>query len=164
MQTCRTPSDCPSYKKPTRKSGACQACIDWGNALESECYPPEKDIQWKNVNATLLHKDPVEAAKGFVFIIPDKHNCKEFDDLDVGGTLKLMMGFADYHGGDKICYEKMQKVKSVFKFFLDVQNVRQLKQVIYILDPCIHILHVGLSTGKKLKVYFLETNPDSITW
>ena len=113
MKTCQTPSDCPSYKKPTTKSGACQACIDWGRALESECYPPGKDIQWKNVNTTLLHKDPMEAAKGFVFIIPDKQSCKEFDDFDVGGTLKLMMGFADYHGGDQICHDKMQKVQAI---------------------------------------------------
>ena len=110
MHACQTPSNCPSYKKPTTKSGACQACIDWGNALESEYYPPGKDIQWRNVDATLLHKDPVEAAKGFVFIIPDKQNCTEFDDLDIGGVLKLMMGFANYHGGDRTCYDKMQKV------------------------------------------------------
>ena len=110
MHACQTPSNCPSYKKPTKKSGACLACIDWGNALESEYYPPGKDIQWRNVDATLLHKDPVEAAKGFVFIIPDKQSCTKFDDLDIGGVLKLMMGFAKYHGGDQTCYDKIQKV------------------------------------------------------
>ena len=113
MQTCRTPSKCPSYKKPIKKSGACQACIDWGKALELECYPPGKDIQWRNVNATLLHKDPVEAAKGFAFIIPDKQSCTEFGDLDIGGILKLMMGFADYHEGDQICHDKIQRVQAI---------------------------------------------------
>ena len=113
MQTCQMPSKCPSYKKPIKKSGACQSCIDWGKALELECYPPGKDIQWRNVNTTLLHKDPVEAAKGFAFIIPDKQSCTEFGDLDIGGILKLMLGFADYHGGDQICHDKMQRVQAI---------------------------------------------------
>ena len=111
MQACQTPGNCPSYKKPTVKSGACQPCVDWGMAVESECYPPAgKGIQWKNVNATILHKDPVEVAKGFVFIIPPGQGCTQFGDFDIGGILKLMMGFVEYHHGDQVCYDKMQKV------------------------------------------------------
>ena len=110
MQGCQTPNKCPAFKPPSPKSGSCQACISWGKAVESKCFPLGKPIQWKNVNATLLHKDPVEVAKGFVFIIPDGQNCTDFGDFDIGGILKLMMGFVDYHGGDQVCYDKMKKV------------------------------------------------------
>ena len=115
LQGCTTPSKCPACKKPT-KSVSCQGCVDWGKAIEAEFYPPcppgvpGKGIQWKNVNTTLLHKDPVEVAKGFVFIIPRGQRCTDFGDFDIGGILKLMMGFVDYHGGDQVCYDKMQKV------------------------------------------------------
>ena len=110
LQACTSPNKCPAYKPPSAKSRSCQACIGWGKAVESEFYPHGKPIQWKNVNATLLHKDPVEVAKGFVFIIPDGQSCTDFSDFDIGGILKLMIGFADYHGGDQVCYEKMKKV------------------------------------------------------
>ena len=110
MQACKTPSKCPAYRPPSTKSGSCTACIGWRNVLESECYPLGKPIQWRNVNPTLLHKDPVEVAKGFVFISPDAQNCRDFSDFDIGGILKLKMGFADYHGGDQICHDKIKKV------------------------------------------------------
>ena len=78
--------------------------------MESECYPPGKQVEWRNVHSTVLHKDPVEVAKGFLFRIPSGQNFTDFSDFDIGGILKLMMGFVDYHGGDQVCYDKMQKV------------------------------------------------------
>ncbi|XP_072048644.1 uncharacterized protein [Amphiura filiformis] len=68
MQPCLATAKCLPNKKPTKKSGACQPCIDWTNAVEAVCYPPcppGKGVDWRNINATLFHKDPVEVAKGF---------------------------------------------------------------------------------------------------
>ena len=94
LQPCTKLSRCHAYKPLSAKSRSCQSCIQFGRgkAVESELYPREKPIQWKNVNAKLLHKDPVEVAKGFVFIIPDGQDCYDFSDFDIGGILKLMMG------------------------------------------------------------------------
>ena len=111
---CQQPSTCPSYKKPTTKSGACQSCIDWGSAVEGECYPPGRDVQWRNVNGTFLYKDPVEVAKGFVFILPHAQSCASFHDFDIGGILKMMIGFKGYHQGDQACVDKIQKVRFFF--------------------------------------------------
>ncbi|XP_072044865.1 uncharacterized protein [Amphiura filiformis] len=115
MQPCLGTAQCLPNKKPTPKSGACKPCIDWANAVQSTFYPHGKGVQWRNVNAALFHKDPVEVAKGFVFIIPPGQNCTTFGDFDIGGILKLMMGFADYHNGDPACYANMQQV-------LDIRN------------------------------------------
>ncbi|XP_072041513.1 uncharacterized protein [Amphiura filiformis] len=122
MQPCRALAQCLPHRKPTTKSGACQPCIGWGNAVESTCYPHGKGIQWRNVNASLFHKDPVEVSKGFVFIIPHGQPCTTFGDFDVGGILKLMMGFSDYHNGDQDCYNKIEKV-------LDIRNSLSHKRV-----------------------------------
>ncbi|XP_072042720.1 uncharacterized protein [Amphiura filiformis] len=122
MQPCRASAQCLPHRKPTTKSKACQPCIDWGNAVESTCYPLGKGIQWRNVNASLFHKEPVEVAKGFVFVIPHGQPCTTFGDFDVGGILKLMMAFSDYHNGDQTCYNKIEKV-------LDIRNSLSHKRV-----------------------------------
>ncbi|XP_072015116.1 uncharacterized protein [Amphiura filiformis] len=116
MLPCLATAKCLPNKKPTTKSGACKPCIDWANAVESVCYPPcppGKGVQWRNVNATLFHKDPVEVAKGFLFILPHGQSCTNFGDFDIGGILKLMMGFREFHNGDKACFDKMQKVVNI---------------------------------------------------
>ncbi|XP_072041514.1 uncharacterized protein [Amphiura filiformis] len=115
MQPCRALAQCLPHRKPTAKSGACQPCIDWGKAVESTCYPHGKGIQWRNVNASLFDKDPVEVAKGFVFKMPHGLKFTTFGDFDVGGILKLMMTFSDFHNGDQACYNKIEKV-------LDIRN------------------------------------------
>ncbi len=123
LPACQTPAKCLQaiqtkqkniYKKPTAKNGTCVSCIACGKAVESASHPPGRDVQWKNVNTTLLHKDPVEVAKGFVFIIPSDQSCTQFDHFDIGGILKLMMGFRHYHNGDKVCTDKLQKVNVIY--------------------------------------------------
>ncbi|XP_072045771.1 uncharacterized protein [Amphiura filiformis] len=118
MQPCMATSNCLPNKKPTVKSGACQPCINWTAAVEAVCYPPctpRRSVEWRNVDATLFHKNPVEVAKCFLFKLPHGQSCKTFDDFDIGGMLKLMMGFKEYHNGDQAIYGQMQKV-------LDIRN------------------------------------------
>ncbi|XP_072042725.1 uncharacterized protein [Amphiura filiformis] len=122
MQPCLGTAQCLPRRKPTPKSGACQPCIRWGNAVKNECYPMGKDVEWRNVNASLFHKDPVEVAKGFVFKIPHGLKFTTFGDFDVGGILKLMMTFTDYHNGDQTCYNKIEQV-------LDIRNSLSHKRV-----------------------------------
>ncbi|XP_072042177.1 uncharacterized protein [Amphiura filiformis] len=122
MHPCLGTGQCLPGRKPTPKSGACQPCIDWGNAVKNECYPIGKDVEWRNVNASLFHKDPVEVAKGFVFKMPHGLKFTTFGDFDVGGILKLMMTFSDYHSGDQDCYNKIEQV-------LDIRNSLSHKRV-----------------------------------
>ena len=114
LKPCLT-STCPVGKKPSSKNQACQSCIDWGTAVEAECYPPGQNVQWKNINASLLHKDPLEVAKGFAFIIPQGQAFTSFDDFDVGGILKIMMGCKQYHHGDQACVDKIEEVSFPFQ-------------------------------------------------
>ncbi|XP_072042076.1 uncharacterized protein [Amphiura filiformis] len=113
MHPCLATAQCQPCRKPTDKSGACQPCIDWGNAVKNECYPIGKDVEWRNVNASLFHTDPVEVAKGFVFKMPHGLKFTKFGEFDVGGILKLMMSFRYYHKGDQACYNKIEQVLAI---------------------------------------------------
>ena len=105
---CLNSIHCQPNKKPTARSGACQPCVDWANTVQAVCSG--KDIQWSNTNVALFQQDPVEVAKGFVFKVPRGQQVTTFGDLDVGGILKLMMGFKVYHKGDQVCHDKIAEV------------------------------------------------------
>ena len=76
---CTNPQQCPTKgkpKPPPRPGGrsqpprSCQACVDWGSALETVEYTDQTrgivtSLAWTNIDPTVLFQDPVEVAKAF---------------------------------------------------------------------------------------------------
>ena len=113
--SCTTPQTCGPIKgKPTvKKKGSCQACVDWANALELATYlPPNTSgtLAWSNVNPTLLHKDPVEAAKAFVLRLQSGTTYSDVGDFDAASLLMIMMKFKEFNQGDQSKYWTIKKV------------------------------------------------------
>ena len=114
LKPCVTPATCKTLNgKPKLGKGWCQPCVDWSATLEAEWYPPSATsfVGWKNIDSSLLHGSPVEAAKGFVVNLPKTgHGRTTFGDFGALSLIKLMMSFQALIKGDATVYSKIQKV------------------------------------------------------
>ena len=126
--TCTNPHQCPSKGKPKPPTGgrphpSCQACLDWGNALETVEYtdPSQPSIvtslAWTNINPTVLSQDPVEVAKAFSIKFPKgQPSPAAFDEFDTASLLLMMMKFGEFHKRDHASYLIIKKVGTVGVF------------------------------------------------
>ncbi|XP_072048548.1 uncharacterized protein [Amphiura filiformis] len=116
-QPCSNPAQCPPYKKPSLKNKSCQECIAWATAIEAQVYPPWTvgSLQWMNANSTLFSKDPLEAMKLFVLRMP-ANNINTYStlaDFDTASLLMIMGKFKEFHHGDQIVYDNIQKIAQI---------------------------------------------------
>ena len=116
LSPCTAAHQCPGKGKPKaikQGKGSCNACVAWGNALEAAVYPPNSSgtLPWANINPSLLHKDPLEAAKIFVLRLQPGVVLTDVGDFDSASLLMIMMKFNDFHQGDQVKYDIIKKVK-----------------------------------------------------
>ena len=121
---CTNPKQCPSKGKPKplpRPQQSCQACLDWGSALEAVEYTDQThgivtSLAWTNINPTVLFQDPVEVAKAFGIKLPKgEPPPTTFDGFDTASLLLIMMKFGEFHQHDHNRYLKIKKVSIHFK-------------------------------------------------
>ena len=150
LSSCTTPQICGSIKGKANDKKGCQACVDWANALELATYwPPNTSgtLAWTNVNPTLLHKDPVEAAKAFVLRLPAGTIYSDVGDFDAASLLMIMMKFKEFNQGDQSKYQTIKKVKKYYTilwepWFSIYQTCREW------VIPCIGLYKLDLNFDK----------------
>ena len=79
-------------------------------------YPPNSSgsLPWQNINPTLLHVDPIEAAKIFVLRLQPGAVYTNVGDFDSASLLMIMMKFQNFHQGDQVKYDAIKKVTADF--------------------------------------------------
>ncbi len=119
---------CPTGKKP-KSPASCQACVNWGQAVEGALYQPPANpsnqpsataasgrpqIAWTNVNSSKLGNSHVEVAKAFVLRLPHKSTSgstyNHVSDFDSASLLMIMAKFTMFHYGTKSNYDIIMKV------------------------------------------------------
>ncbi|XP_072016963.1 NLR family CARD domain-containing protein 4-like [Amphiura filiformis] len=115
LKPCISPQTCPTKGKPKNGKGSCNACVDWGDALEKVVYPPNSSgtLPWANINPTLLHTDPIEAAKVFVLRLQPGAVYTDVGDFDSASLIMIMMKFVEFHQGDVATYDTIKKVAHI---------------------------------------------------
>ena len=126
---CTSPQQCPSRGKPkplSRPQPSCQACLDWGSALETVEYADQThgivtSLAWTNIDPTLFFNDPVEVAKAFGIRLPKgEPPPKTFDEFDTASLLLIMMKFGEFHQHDHSSYLIIKKVS--IQYFKEINN------------------------------------------
>ncbi len=114
LTACKTPQTCPTKGKPKTGRGSCSSCVDWSKELEAVVYPPNLSgsLPWANLNPTLLHTDPMEAAKVFVLRLQPGVVYSDVGDFDAASLIMIMMKFVEFHRGDVTLHAKIKKVRS----------------------------------------------------
>ena len=122
---CTNPQQCPSKgkpKPPPRPGGrpqpprSCQACVDWGSALETVEYTDQTrgivtSLAWTNIDPTILFQDPVEVTKAFgIKLFKGQPPPSTFDEFDTASLLLIMMKFGAFHQQDHNSYQIIKKV------------------------------------------------------
>ncbi|XP_072022106.1 uncharacterized protein [Amphiura filiformis] len=116
-QPCSNPAQCPPFKRPSLKNKSCPECITWATAIEAQVYPPWNvgSLQWMNANSTLFSKDPLEAIKLFILRMPANqgNTYSTLGDFDTASLLMIMGKFKEFHLGDQMVFDNIQKVAQI---------------------------------------------------
>ena len=126
LQPCLQPATCSKIKgKPSTGKGSCAKCIQWGNTVQSMYYPPHGNIGigWQNVDSALFYDSEIEVAKAFALRLPQGAHPAVFADFDVASTMKIMMGFGEFHQHTQGHYEVIHKVGPLCVIASTIQGV-----------------------------------------
>ncbi|XP_072016974.1 uncharacterized protein [Amphiura filiformis] len=110
---CTTPQVCSKVIGKPKLQKSCNACIDWGKALECAVYRPSStgSLPWSNVDSTQLYAHPIEAAK--IFVLRLQQGVVDVDDFDSTSLIMIMMKFSEFHQGDMAKYDTIKKVSDI---------------------------------------------------